>query len=67
MEVAIESLMMPHAEPTPAIPFHTPKLIGQQLSDVILRRHLEKFSCSIEITLPHTRIVQHRIPDALVI
>ncbi|KAG1870469.1 FAD binding domain-containing protein [Suillus tomentosus] len=49
MEIAIESLMIPHAEPTPAIPFHTPKLIGQQLLDVILRRHLEKFSCSVEM------------------
>ncbi|KAG1904388.1 FAD binding domain-containing protein [Suillus fuscotomentosus] len=49
MEIATESLMIPHAEPTPAIPFHTPKLIGQQLLDVILRRHLEKFSCSVEM------------------
>jgi 2-polyprenyl-6-methoxyphenol hydroxylase-like FAD-dependent oxidoreductase len=28
---------------------HVPKLIGQQLLDVILRRHLEKFSCSVEM------------------
>ncbi|KAG1886905.1 uncharacterized protein F5891DRAFT_967697, partial [Suillus fuscotomentosus] len=26
-----------------------PKLIGQQLLDVILRRHLEKFLCSVEM------------------
>ncbi|KAG2113850.1 FAD binding domain-containing protein [Suillus discolor] len=49
MEVATESLMVPRVEPTPAIPFHAPKLMGQQLLDVILRRHLEKFSCSVEM------------------
>ncbi|KAG1729638.1 FAD binding domain-containing protein [Suillus paluster] len=41
----IES-MLPHTEPTPAIPFNVPKMLGQQLLDVILRGHLEKFSCS---------------------
>ncbi|KIK37211.1 hypothetical protein CY34DRAFT_471216 [Suillus luteus UH-Slu-Lm8-n1] len=41
--------MVPHIEPNPTIPFHVPKLIGQQLLDVILRRHLEKFSCSVEM------------------
>ncbi|KAG0702987.1 FAD binding domain-containing protein [Suillus ampliporus] len=44
-----ESSMVPHMEPSPAIPFHIPKMIGQQLLDVILRRHLEKFSCSVEM------------------
>ncbi|KAG2103426.1 FAD binding domain-containing protein [Suillus discolor] len=43
------SSMFSHLEPTPAIPFHAPKLMGQQLLDVILRRHLEKFSCSVEM------------------
>ncbi|KAG1908907.1 uncharacterized protein F5891DRAFT_995890, partial [Suillus fuscotomentosus] len=37
LEVLKDSLMVPHIEPTPAIPF---------LLDVVLRRHLEKFSCS---------------------
>ncbi|KAG2035875.1 hypothetical protein BDR03DRAFT_961209 [Suillus americanus] len=41
--------MVPPMEPTPAIPFHSPKLMGQQLLDVILRRHLEKLSCSVEM------------------
>ncbi|KAG1791973.1 FAD binding domain-containing protein [Suillus plorans] len=42
-------LLVPHLEPTPAIPFHAPKLMGQQLLDVILRRHLEKFFCFVEM------------------
>ncbi|KAG2048002.1 hypothetical protein BDR06DRAFT_984955 [Suillus hirtellus] len=41
--------IVPHVEPTPAIPFQVPKLMSQQLLDVILRRHLEKFSCSVEM------------------
>ncbi|KAG2052432.1 hypothetical protein BDR06DRAFT_957725 [Suillus hirtellus] len=49
MEFATESLTTQHVEPTPTIPFHVPKMIGQQLLDVILRRHLEKFSCSVEM------------------
>ncbi|KAG1727592.1 FAD binding domain-containing protein [Suillus lakei] len=48
-ELATESSMVPHTEPNPAIPFHVPKMIGQQLLDVVLRRHLEKFSCSVEM------------------
>ncbi|KAG1899385.1 FAD binding domain-containing protein [Suillus fuscotomentosus] len=49
LEVLKDSVMVPHIEPTPAIPFYVPKLMGQQLLDVILRRHLEKFSCSVEM------------------
>ncbi|KAG2030187.1 FAD binding domain-containing protein [Suillus americanus] len=49
LEPLTESLMIPHMEPTPTVPFHFPKLIGQQLLDVILRHHLEKFSCSVEM------------------
>ncbi|KAG1844656.1 FAD binding domain-containing protein [Suillus subalutaceus] len=49
LEPLTESSMVPHMEPTPTVPFHVPKLIGQQLLDVILRRHLEKFSCSVEM------------------
>jgi 2-polyprenyl-6-methoxyphenol hydroxylase-like FAD-dependent oxidoreductase len=36
-------------ERTPAIPFHAAKLMGQQFLEVILRRHLEKFSCFVEM------------------
>ncbi|KAG0708098.1 FAD binding domain-containing protein [Suillus ampliporus] len=39
---------LPHTEPTPAIPFNVPKMMGQQLQSEILRRHLDKFPCSIE-------------------
>ncbi|KAG1867156.1 FAD binding domain-containing protein [Suillus subalutaceus] len=49
LEPQTEPSMVPHVEPSPAVPFHVPKLIGQQLLDVILRRHLEKFSCSVEM------------------
>ncbi|KAG1882163.1 FAD binding domain-containing protein [Suillus subluteus] len=49
LEPLKDSSMVPPMEPTPAIPFHTPKMMGQQLLDVILRRHLEKFSCSVEM------------------
>ncbi|KAG2360526.1 hypothetical protein BDR07DRAFT_1486945 [Suillus spraguei] len=49
LEPLTETLMVPAMEPTPTIPFHAPKVIGQQLLDVILRRHLEKFSCSVEM------------------
>ncbi|KAG1829222.1 FAD binding domain-containing protein [Suillus subalutaceus] len=49
LECAAEFPMVPHMESTPAIPFHAAKLMGQQLLDVILRRHLEKFSCSVEM------------------
>lgn len=49
LEPLKESSMVPHVDPSPAIPFHVPKMIGQQLLDVILRRHLEKFSCSVEM------------------
>ncbi|KAG0704756.1 FAD binding domain-containing protein [Suillus ampliporus] len=49
LEVLKDFAMVPQMEPTPAVPFHAPKMIGQQLLDVILRRHLEKFSCSVEM------------------
>ncbi|KAG1882172.1 FAD binding domain-containing protein [Suillus subluteus] len=49
LEPLKNSSMVP-MEPTPAIPFHIPKMMGQQLLDVILRRHLEKFSCSVEMS-----------------
>ncbi|KAG2118485.1 FAD binding domain-containing protein [Suillus clintonianus] len=48
-EILKDSLIAPHMEPTPAIPFHCYKMIGQQLLDVVLRGHLEKFSCSVEM------------------
>ncbi|KAH7920685.1 hypothetical protein BV22DRAFT_1039541 [Leucogyrophana mollusca] len=41
--------MVPHTEPTPAIPFHTPKMIGQETLEGILRAHLEKLSCFVEL------------------
>ncbi|KAG2157977.1 FAD binding domain-containing protein [Suillus bovinus] len=49
LEPLRDSLLSPHVEPTPAIPFNGHRSMGQQLLDVILRRHLEKFSCSVEM------------------
>ncbi|KAG2339393.1 hypothetical protein BDR05DRAFT_1003356 [Suillus weaverae] len=49
LEPITEYSMVPHMEPTPAIPFYISKLIGQQLLDVILRRHLDKFSSSVDM------------------
>ncbi|KAG2339394.1 hypothetical protein BDR05DRAFT_1003357 [Suillus weaverae] len=43
-----DSALVPDIEVTPSIPF-IHKALGQQLLDVILRRHLEKFSCSVEM------------------
>ncbi|OAX35475.1 FAD/NAD(P)-binding domain-containing protein [Rhizopogon vinicolor AM-OR11-026] len=40
--------MFPLTEPTPAVPFYVPKLLGQQVSEGILRCHLEKRSCFVE-------------------
>ncbi|KAG2125947.1 FAD binding domain-containing protein [Suillus clintonianus] len=44
-----EPPMIPSLEPTPSIPFHVLKMMGQQLLDVVLKGHLEKFSCPIEM------------------
>ncbi|KAG0704757.1 FAD binding domain-containing protein [Suillus ampliporus] len=49
LELLGESLFAAEMESTPAVPFHAPKMIGQQLLEAILRRHLEKFSCSVEM------------------
>ncbi|KAG2130258.1 FAD binding domain-containing protein [Suillus clintonianus] len=48
MEPLREFSMAPHIDLTPAIPFRS-KVLGQQLLGVILQRHLEKFSCSVEM------------------
>ncbi|KAG2118480.1 FAD binding domain-containing protein [Suillus clintonianus] len=48
LEILKESSFTPYLEPSPAIPF-TSRVMGQQLLDTILRRHLEKFSCSVEM------------------
>ncbi|KAG1829223.1 FAD binding domain-containing protein [Suillus subalutaceus] len=49
LELMTEYSIVPHMEPTPAIPFYVSKMIGQQLQDVILRSHLEKFLCFVEM------------------
>ncbi|KAG1872119.1 FAD binding domain-containing protein [Suillus tomentosus] len=49
LESLEDAVLVPHVEPTPAIPFNGHRAMGQQLLDVILRRHLEKFSCSVEM------------------
>ncbi|KAG2121921.1 FAD binding domain-containing protein [Suillus clintonianus] len=47
-EIVREAWVAPNSEPTPAIPYRH-KAMGQQLLDVILRRHLQRFSCSVEL------------------
>ncbi|KAG1741414.1 uncharacterized protein EDB91DRAFT_1247965 [Suillus paluster] len=49
LEPLAETSVILHMDPTPAVPFHLTKVMGQQFLDVILRRHLEKFSCSVEM------------------
>ncbi|KAI6018035.1 hypothetical protein PISMIDRAFT_690216 [Pisolithus microcarpus 441] len=41
--------MSSYTEPTPAIPYYNPKLIGQQTLEAILREHLAKFGCTVEL------------------
>ncbi|KAG2749040.1 hypothetical protein P692DRAFT_20954002 [Suillus brevipes Sb2] len=48
LKILRESAVAPDIEPTPSIPF-IHKAMGQQFLDVILRRHLEKLSCSVEM------------------
>ncbi|KAI6117272.1 FAD binding domain-containing protein [Pisolithus croceorrhizus] len=42
-------VMSPYTEPTPTIPYYNPKLIGQQTLEAILRKHLAKFDCTVEL------------------
>ncbi|KAI6117244.1 FAD binding domain-containing protein [Pisolithus croceorrhizus] len=39
----------PYTEPTPSIPYYNPKLMGQQTLEAILREHLAKFGCTVEL------------------
>ncbi|KIJ19100.1 hypothetical protein PAXINDRAFT_166970 [Paxillus involutus ATCC 200175] len=41
--------MAPYNEPTPSIPYSNGKLIGQQTLEAILRTHLEKYGCFVEL------------------
>ncbi|KAI6154833.1 FAD binding domain-containing protein [Pisolithus tinctorius] len=41
--------MSPYTEPTPAIPYYNPKLMGQHTLEEILREHLAKFGCTVEL------------------
>ncbi|KAH7912298.1 hypothetical protein BJ138DRAFT_1178955 [Hygrophoropsis aurantiaca] len=41
--------MSPYTEPTPAFPIFNPKMIGQQTLEAILRSHLEKQGCFVEL------------------
>ncbi|KAG1727595.1 FAD binding domain-containing protein [Suillus lakei] len=47
LETLRDSAIAPDIKPTPSIPF-IHKALGQQLLEEILRRHLEKLSCSVE-------------------
>ncbi|EIW78243.1 hypothetical protein CONPUDRAFT_83737 [Coniophora puteana RWD-64-598 SS2] len=48
LEVLKEFRMSPHYEPTPAIPFSSPKIIGQNNVERNLRSHLQKLGCTVE-------------------
>ncbi|KAH7912300.1 FAD-binding monooxygenase [Hygrophoropsis aurantiaca] len=41
--------MSPYTEPTPAFPIFNPRVIGQQTLEAILRSHLEKQGCFVEL------------------
>ncbi|KAG0700241.1 hypothetical protein DFH29DRAFT_1001332 [Suillus ampliporus] len=58
-----EAWVAPNIEPTPLMPF-CQRAMGQQFVDVILRRHLPRFSCSIEMdTGLRSFTVLAKIPD----
>ncbi|EGN99603.1 hypothetical protein SERLA73DRAFT_72407 [Serpula lacrymans var. lacrymans S7.3] len=41
--------MSPYTEPTPAIPYYNLVVIGQETLEGILRSHVEKLSCTVEL------------------
>ncbi|KAG1742103.1 FAD binding domain-containing protein [Suillus lakei] len=41
--------LAPHMESTPAVPFHAIRMMGQQLLEIVMQNHLEKFSCSVKM------------------
>ncbi|KAI6099524.1 FAD binding domain-containing protein [Pisolithus croceorrhizus] len=68
----------PYTEPTPSIPYYNPKLIGQQTLEAILREHLAKFGCTVELgtrlasftqdyQCVRAKIVKHRTDQAEVV
>ncbi|EIW78242.1 hypothetical protein CONPUDRAFT_108040 [Coniophora puteana RWD-64-598 SS2] len=48
LEVLKELPMTPRYEPTPAIPFISPKVIGQNNVERILSSHIQKLGCTVE-------------------
>ncbi|EIW80670.1 hypothetical protein CONPUDRAFT_57524 [Coniophora puteana RWD-64-598 SS2] len=48
LDVLSEAPMTPHFEPTPDIPFLTPKIIGQNNVARILASHIQKLGCNVE-------------------
>ncbi|KAI6008121.1 hypothetical protein F5J12DRAFT_905245 [Pisolithus orientalis] len=55
--------MSPYTEPTPSIPYYNPKLMGQHTLEEILREHLAKLGCTIELG---TRLVSFTQDDKFV-
>ncbi|KAF9218777.1 hypothetical protein BS17DRAFT_790752 [Gyrodon lividus] len=41
--------LTPYMDPTPNFPYYNPRMIGQQTLEAILRSHLEKLSCFVEL------------------
>ncbi|KAI6008112.1 FAD binding domain-containing protein [Pisolithus orientalis] len=63
LEVLRTFIMSPYTEPTPAIPYYNPKLMGQPTLEAILREHLAKFGCAVELG---TRLVSFTQDDKCV-
>jgi len=49
LEPAKTFTMFSHNDPTPSIPYNNPKFLGQPTLEGILRSHLEKYGCSVEL------------------
>jgi 2-polyprenyl-6-methoxyphenol hydroxylase-like FAD-dependent oxidoreductase len=48
-KVAKEFQMLPHAEPTSAVPYPNGMNLGQEGHEAILRKHLEKYGVKVEL------------------
>ncbi|OCH86673.1 hypothetical protein OBBRIDRAFT_838007 [Obba rivulosa] len=48
-EVVKEFRMLPHNDPTPPIPYFNLIMLGQDRAEEILRSHMEKYGCHVEL------------------
>ncbi|KAI6033336.1 FAD binding domain-containing protein [Pisolithus marmoratus] len=67
-------LMVEYTEPTPEIPYYNPKFMGQPTLEAIVREHLAKLGCTVELGTElvsftqdekcvRARVVRHRRDD----